>query len=60
MRLQPHRPSHEIPTGDPADVCFARATRILERERLDPGRIPGITASPSFARIDLAARRSAA
>jgi nicotinate phosphoribosyltransferase len=36
MRLQPHRPSREILTGESADVYFARATRILEREGLDP------------------------
>ncbi len=36
MRLQPHRPSHEILSGESADVYFARATRILEREGLDP------------------------
>jgi nicotinate phosphoribosyltransferase len=36
MRLQPHRPSHEILSGDSADVYFARATRILEEESLDP------------------------
>jgi nicotinate phosphoribosyltransferase len=36
MRLKPHRPSHEILSGESADVYFARATRILEREGLDP------------------------
>ncbi len=36
MRLQPHRPSREILSGESADVYFARATRILEREGLDP------------------------
>jgi nicotinate phosphoribosyltransferase len=30
------RPSHEILSGDSADVYFARATRILEREGLNP------------------------
>jgi hypothetical protein len=60
MRFQPLRPSHETLTGDSADVCFAHAPRILEREGLDPGRIPGITASPRLARIDLAAWWSAA
>jgi hypothetical protein len=55
MRLQPHRPAPEILTGDSADVYLACAPRILEREGLDAGRIPGITASPRLARIDLAA-----
>jgi len=36
MRLQPHRPSLEILSGESADVYFVRATRILEREGLDP------------------------
>ena len=36
MRLKPHRPSHEILSGESADVYFARATRILGREGLDP------------------------
>ncbi len=36
MRLKPHRPSREILSGESADVYFARATRILEREGLDP------------------------
>ena len=36
MRLRPHRPSHEILSGESADVYFARALRILEREGLDP------------------------
>jgi len=36
MRLKPHRPSPEILSGESADVYFARATRILEREGLDP------------------------
>ncbi len=36
MRLKPHRPSREILSGELADVYFARATRILEREGLDP------------------------
>jgi nicotinate phosphoribosyltransferase len=36
MPLKPHRPSHEILSGESADVYFARATRILEREGLDP------------------------
>ena len=60
MRFHPQRPSHETPTGDSADVYFARAPRILEREGLDPGRSPGITASPRLAQSDLAAWRSAA
>ncbi len=30
------RPSHEILSGESADVYFARAERILEREGLDP------------------------
>ena len=60
MRFQPQRPSHEILTGESADVFLARAPRILEREGLDPGRIPGVTASPRLARIDLAAWWSAA
>ncbi len=30
------RPSHEILSGDSADVYFARAERIMEREGLDP------------------------
>jgi nicotinate phosphoribosyltransferase len=36
MRLKPHRPSHAILSGESADVYFVRATRILEREGLDP------------------------
>ncbi len=43
------RPSHEILSGESADVYFARAERILEREGLDPvvamevfARQPGI------------------
>ncbi len=30
------RPSHEILSGESADVYFARAERILEREGIDP------------------------
>lgn len=36
MGLQRGRPSHEIMSGDSADVYFARADSILEREGLDP------------------------
>ncbi len=36
MGLQRARPSHEILSGDSADVYFARAETILEREGLDP------------------------
>jgi nicotinate phosphoribosyltransferase len=36
MAVQRFRPSHEILSGDSADVYFMRATRILEREGLDP------------------------
>ncbi|MEO5919082.1 MAG: nicotinate phosphoribosyltransferase [Candidatus Limnocylindrales bacterium] len=36
MRIQRTRPSVEILSGDSADVYFARAERILEREGLDP------------------------
>ncbi len=36
MGLQRTRPSSEILSGDSADVYFARAERILEREGLDP------------------------
>jgi nicotinate phosphoribosyltransferase len=36
MGLQRQRPAHHILSGDSADVYFARATRILEREGLDP------------------------
>jgi len=36
MGLQRARPSHEILSGDSADVYFARAESILEREGLDP------------------------
>ena len=36
MRLKPHRPSHEILSGESADVYFHRAQAILEREGLDP------------------------
>ena len=36
MRLKPHRPSDEILNGESADVYFARAERIMEREGLDP------------------------
>ena len=36
MGIQRNRPSSEILSGDSADVYFARANRILEREGLDP------------------------
>ncbi len=36
MGLKRVRPSHEILSGDSADVYFARAESILEREGLDP------------------------
>lgn len=36
MPIQRTRPSREILSGDSADVYFARAERILEREGLDP------------------------
>jgi len=36
MGIQRHRPSSEILSGDSADVYFIRASRILEREGLDP------------------------
>jgi nicotinate phosphoribosyltransferase len=36
MGLKRARPSHEILSGDSADVYFARAESILEREGLDP------------------------
>ncbi|HYH92704.1 MAG TPA: nicotinate phosphoribosyltransferase [Candidatus Saccharimonadales bacterium] len=36
MGLQRARPSHEILSGDSADVYFARADKILEAEGLDP------------------------
>ena len=36
MGLQRARPSHEILSGDSADVYFARAESILAREGLDP------------------------
>lgn len=36
MRLQRTRPSHEILSGATADVYFARANSILDREGLDP------------------------
>ena len=36
MGFQRVRPSHEILSGDSADVYFARADSILEREGLDP------------------------
>ena len=36
MPIQRSRPSREILSGDSADVYFARAQRILEREGLDP------------------------
>jgi nicotinate phosphoribosyltransferase len=36
MGLSRSRPSHEILSGDSADVYFARAETILEREGLDP------------------------
>ncbi|MEO8208278.1 MAG: nicotinate phosphoribosyltransferase [Chloroflexota bacterium] len=36
MRIERTRPSVEILSGDSADVYFARAERILEREGLDP------------------------
>ena len=36
MGLTRTRPSREILSGDSADVYFARAARVLEREGLDP------------------------
>ena len=36
MGLQRVRPSHEILSGDSADVYFSRAETILEREGRDP------------------------
>ena len=36
MGIQRTRPSHEILSGDSADVYFARAERILEQEGMDP------------------------
>src|SRR5918993_5641273 len=36
MGMQRARPSSEILSGDSADVYFARAEAILEREGLDP------------------------
>lgn len=36
MVVNRFRPSHEILSGDSADVYFMRATRILEREGLNP------------------------
>jgi nicotinate phosphoribosyltransferase len=36
MGLQRTRPSHEILSGDSADVYFARAETILQKEGLDP------------------------
>ncbi|HSG84992.1 MAG TPA: nicotinate phosphoribosyltransferase [Candidatus Limnocylindrales bacterium] len=49
MGIHRTRPSHEILSGDSADVYFFRASRILEREGLDPvvtmevfARQPGI------------------
>src|SRR4051794_41760717 len=36
MGLTRSRPSHEILSGDSADVYFARAESILEKEGLDP------------------------
>jgi nicotinate phosphoribosyltransferase len=45
MGIQRQRPSREILSGDSADVYFIRASRILEREGLDP-----IVAMEVFAR----------
>ena len=36
MGLTRSRPSHEILSGDSADVYFARAETILAKEGLDP------------------------
>ena len=36
MGIQRARPSHEILSGDSADVYFARAESILDAEGLDP------------------------
>ena len=47
MGLVRTRPSREILSGDSADVYFARARRILEREGLDP-----LVAMEIFARQD--------
>ena len=41
MGLTRTRPSHEILSGDSADVYFARAESILAREGLDPARDDG-------------------
>jgi nicotinate phosphoribosyltransferase len=45
MGIHRSRPSHEILSGESADVYFARAERILEREGMDP-----IVAMEVFAR----------
>jgi nicotinate phosphoribosyltransferase len=45
MGIERQRPSREILSGDSADVYFIRASRILEREGLDP-----IVAMEVFAR----------
>ncbi|HXR27060.1 MAG TPA: hypothetical protein VN771_04295, partial [Candidatus Baltobacteraceae bacterium] len=34
--MERRRPSHEILSGDSADVYFARANQVLDREGLDP------------------------
>jgi nicotinate phosphoribosyltransferase len=47
MPIHRTRPSWEILSGDSADVYFARAQRILEREGLDP-----VVAMEVFARED--------
>jgi nicotinate phosphoribosyltransferase len=47
MSLTRSRPSHEILSGDSADVYFARAESILDREGLDP-----LVAMEVFARQD--------
>src|SRR3989337_2919877 len=52
MPIHRSRPSWEILSGDSADVYFARAERILEREGLDPVVTMEVFTRPEALRSD--------
>jgi nicotinate phosphoribosyltransferase len=61
ISMQRRRPSHEILSGDSADVYFARAEEILAKEDLDPmvvmevfARDPGVLCGVDEAKVLLA------
>jgi len=53
MAIRRARPSREILSGDSADVYFARAETVLDREGLDP-----VVTMEVFARADAIRRES--